>query len=98
MHNSYGQDYNLTRSLIAILNCWHTSYRSNNGEVPKFNTQCSGCEITSGSGLGKGISSAIAGADLGGGQGGPMPPPSGLSRRETRRFATRLAHVATISI
>ena len=43
----------------------------------------------------------FAGADLGGegGQGGPMPPPpSGLSRRETRGFATRLAHVATISI
>ena len=33
---------------------------------------------------------------VGGGQGGPMPPMpplSGLSRRKTRRFATRLAHV-----
>ena len=41
--------------------------------------------------------SVIAGADLGGGgHGGPMPPPSGLSPRETRRFATRLAHVATL--
>ena len=34
----------------------------------------------------------------GGGHGGPMPPPppppSGLSPRETRRFATHLAHVA----
>ena len=26
-----------------------------------------------------------------------MPPPSGLSPRETRRFATRLAHVATLT-
>ena len=43
------------------------------------------------------------GADLGGGGGGGArgahaPPPSGLSRRKTRRFATGLAHVATISI
>ena len=27
-----------------------------------------------------------SGADPGGGHGGPMPPPSGLSPRETRRF------------
>ena len=39
-----------------------------------------------------------AGADPGGGHGGPMPPPSGLSPRETRRFVTRLAHVATLTI
>ena len=32
-----------------------------------------------------------------GGHGGPMPPPSGLSPRETRRFATRLAHVASLT-
>ena len=37
------------------------------------------------------------GADPGGGHGGPMPPPSGLSPRKTRRFATRLAHVATLT-
>ena len=45
MHDSYGQDYDLTRSLIAILSCWHTSYRSNNDEVPKFNTQLRGCAL-----------------------------------------------------
>ena len=38
-----------------------------------------------------------AGADPGGGHGGPMPPPSGLSPRKTRGFATRLAHVATLT-
>ena len=27
--------------------------------------------------------------------GGPMPPPSGLSKHKTRRFTARLAHVAT---
>ena len=37
------------------------------------------------------------GADPGGGHGGPMPPPSGLSPCETQRFATRLAHVATLT-
>ena len=36
-----------------------------------------------------------SGADRGGGHGGPMPPPSELSERETRRFTARLAHVAT---
>ena len=45
MHDSYGQDYDLTRSLIAILSCWHTSYRSNNDEVPKFNTELRGCAL-----------------------------------------------------
>ena len=31
------------------------------------------------------------------GHGGPMPPPLGLVPRETRRFATRLAHVASLT-
>ena len=43
------------------------------------------------------VCSASAGADPGGGHGGPMPPPSGLSPRKTPRFATRLAHVATLT-
>ena len=45
MHNGYGQDYDLTHSLIAILSCWHTSYRSKYGEVPKFNPQLRGCAL-----------------------------------------------------
>ena len=43
------------------------------------------------------VAEGCAGADPGGGHGGPMPPPSGLSPRKTRRFATRLAHVATLT-
>ena len=32
----------------------------------------------------------------GGSRGGAVPPPSGLSPHETWRFATRLAHIATL--
>ena len=35
------------------------------------------------------ILQSYSGADPGGGYGGPMPPPSGLSPHETRRFAIR---------